>query len=71
MAKVATALILASLLAGPAIAAVGPTTAVPRPAPAPLLAAGIPAFVALGGVGLVARLRRRKSSGAADPTSDR
>jgi hypothetical protein len=31
----------------------------PSPAPAPLLAAGIPAFVALGGGAAVLRLRRR------------
>ena len=31
----------------------------PSPAPAPLLAAGIPAFVALGGSAAVLRLRRR------------
>jgi len=31
----------------------------PRPAPAPLLAAGIPAFVALGGGAAILRLRRK------------
>lgn len=34
----------------------------PHTAPAPLLAAGIPAFVALGGGALVAKLRRKKTA---------
>jgi hypothetical protein len=40
-----------------------------HPAPAPLLAAGIPAFVALGGGAIAGRLirRRRKNDG---PSSD-
>ena len=45
-----------------------------RPAPAPLLAAGIPAFVALGGglgvTRLVHRLRRRRQSRPGDADSD-
>ena len=32
----------------------------PQPAPAPLLGAGIPAFFALGGGALIARLRARR-----------
>ena len=39
------------------------STAVRRQAPAPLLAAGIPAFVALGGAAAVGRfLRRRRAN---------
>jgi hypothetical protein len=39
------------------------------PAPAPLLAAGIPAFMALGGGVLVARLRRRSKTRSSTPES--
>jgi hypothetical protein len=39
-----------------------------RPVPAPLLAAGIPAFLALGGVAIAGhRIRRRRNDG---PSSD-
>jgi hypothetical protein len=34
---------------------------VPHPAPAPLLGAGIPAFFALGGGALIARLKARRN----------
>ena len=43
---------------------------VPQPAPAPLLGAGIPAFFALGGGVLVARLRARRRKRAVGASSD-
>jgi peptidoglycan/LPS O-acetylase OafA/YrhL len=42
----------------------------PQPAPAPLLGAGIPAFFALGGGVLIARLRARRRKPAEGATSD-
>jgi Na+-driven multidrug efflux pump len=41
-----------------AVPIAGPT----KPAPAPLLAAGIPAFLALGGGALIGRFKRRRKS---------
>jgi hypothetical protein len=61
MLKIALAIAMVGVL--PTLALAAPcATAVGcggHPAPAPLLAAGIPAFAALGGGALVARLRRR------------
>jgi hypothetical protein len=56
----------------PAIASATPCPSVgcggPHRAPAPLLAAGIPAFIALGGGAAVARLLRRRRDPAAAHT---
>jgi len=61
MLKIALAVAMVGVL--PALALAAPcATAIGcggHPAPAPLLAAGIPAFAALGGGALVTRLRRR------------
>jgi hypothetical protein len=43
----------------PPTGGVSPTSVPPNKAPAPLLAAGLPAFIALGGGGAVAALVRR------------
>jgi hypothetical protein len=55
---------MAALLLGAHVALAVPCPSigcggVPKPAPAPLLAAGVPAFMALGGGLLVARLVRK------------
>jgi len=42
---------------------------VPHPAPAPLLGAGLPAFFALGGGALIARLRARRARPTETPAS--
>ena len=77
MLKIAVTAALIGVLPGVALAVPCPS-AIPgcsRPAPAPLLAAGVPAFLALGGGALVARLPRRKrdngpSSGAERAASE-
>ena len=60
---IAFTIVLASLAgaasAGPVF---GPTPVPIQRAPAPLLAAGIPAFIALGGAGFVGRLVRRRKA---------
>ena len=56
MAVAVTCLFLAR--AANAVPIAGPT----RPAPAPLLAAGIPSFLALGGGALIGRFKRRRKS---------
>lgn len=40
---------------------VSPVSTSPNKAPAPLLAAGLPAFIAVGGAGMVGALLRRQS----------
>jgi hypothetical protein len=56
--KLSASVISLSLVARLAMASVQ----APHPAPAPFLAAGIPAFLALGGGALVGRVMRRRKS---------
>ena len=61
--KFSAALVSLSLVAG--VALTQPSTSVAsahRRAPAPLLAAGVPAFLALGGGALVGRVMRRRKT---------
>jgi hypothetical protein len=56
------AIVGVTMVAGAAIALPTTSNIPPRAAPAPLLAAGIPAFAALGGAAAVGRfIRRRKA----------
>jgi hypothetical protein len=57
---------LAVVILGLALTAGTANASVPRPAPAPLLAAGFPAFVALGGAAWVGRIVRRRKKPAQD-----
>jgi hypothetical protein len=52
-----------TLVAG-AARAVPVAVSAPHPAPAPLLAAGIPAFIALGGGAFIGRMVRRRKTEA-------
>jgi hypothetical protein len=61
LAVLATAL---ALLSG-AVSALSPSVPIRR-APAPLLAAGIPAFIALGGGAFVGRIVRRRKTRSQD-----
>jgi hypothetical protein len=66
VAKMMASIIVLASLAGAASAQPFSASPVPvRRAPAPLLAAGIPALIALGGVGVVGRLVRRRKAAAA------
>ena len=62
------AIVGVTMVAGAATAL--PTTVPPRAAPAPLLAAGIPAFAALGGTAAVARFMRRRKAKTSVQTED-
>jgi hypothetical protein len=69
--KLSAGIVALSLITGAAIAL--PPSSVsspPRQAPAPLLAAGIPAFLALGGGAFVGRMMRRKKTAVSETSSD-
>jgi hypothetical protein len=53
-----------AMVAGAASAQPTVSSVPPRAAPAPLLAAGIPAFVALGGAAVFGRVMRRRKGSA-------
>ena len=59
----ASVFVLASLAGAASAVPISAPTPV-HPAPAPLLAAGIPAFIALGGAGFVGRMMRRRKLAA-------
>ena len=60
IAKLIACAVVVASVAGVASAQLGPSPVPPHKAPAPLLAAGIPAFIALGGAGFVGRILRRR-----------